>query len=531
MTHFSWLDYTLFIGYLIAMVSVGFLFVKEQHTVKDFFLAGRSMGSFVVCISVIAALFSSISYLGAPSEVYSNGLAFFWVSLSFFIATPFTTIFLLPFFYRARFTTAYQYLEERFSLPVRLLSSGMFILRVLLWLSGAVYASALALQQATGMDMTFSILTAGILTTFYTTLGGMKAVIWTDVMQFFVLIGGQLLILLVAFGKLPGGWSELMDVAVNHGQAFPKANIDPHERLNWMGLIIGGAFMSLVQMATDQVSVQRYMTSRSLGEARKALWMKLAFTLPVLSLFYGTGIVLRAFYNHGGDPLASHAIERSDQILPYFVVHELPSGFPGILVAAVFGASMSVASAGLNSLASATMVDFQQRLGNAPLPSDARQIMQARAWTVFYGVVMILLAFVIRKLGTLVEATNTIIGVVGGPLLGLFILGIFFRRVGSRAALIGCVLGFVATLTTKLWGMSFAPGETIGAVMSTWLPAFIVNVCDYLSRISFLWFTFLGTSVTCAWALLLSCFKGMQSSKELRGLVWDQEMMGNQEQV
>ena len=123
MTHFSALDYTLFVAYLIAMVSVGFLFVREQHTVKDFFLAGRSMGSFVVCISVIAALSSGTSYLGAPGEVYSNGLAFFWVSFAFFLATPFTTLFLLPFFYRSRFFTAYQYLEERFSLPVRLLVS------------------------------------------------------------------------------------------------------------------------------------------------------------------------------------------------------------------------------------------------------------------------------------------------------------------------------------------------------------------------------------------------------------------------
>ena len=500
MIHFGWIDYTVAAVYLTTLVIVGSLFVKGQHSINDFFLAGRSMGGLVVAISILAAFFSGISYLGAPAEVYKNGLAFFWVMLAFFIATPFTTLFLMPFFYRARFLTAYHYLEERFSLPVRLLASGLFILRVSLWLGGAVYAPALALKQATGLPLWISILATGILTTFYTTLGGMKAVIWTDVIQFFVLFGGQALIVVAALVKIPGGWSEIAQVAAANGQPLPLATLDPSVRITWPGVLLAAALLLLVQMATDQVAVQRYMTARDLRTARRALWLKLAATLPVLALFYGTGVVLRAFYNHAPDPLATKLISSADQILPYFVVNELPCGLPGVLIAAILGASMSTCSAGLNSLASATMVDFQQRLSRGPKSSDAQQLRQARLWTVAYGALVIGLAYVVSRLGTLVEATNTIIGMIGGPLLGLFITGIFIKRVNASAALCGCVVGFAACIVTKL-----------------------------CTETSFLWFTFIGTAVTCLVAWLLSFLWRSAQAKDLRGLVWDNSMLANEE--
>lgn len=493
MSHFTLIDYILFGSYLLASVLIGLLFVKEQRTMKDFFLAGRSMGSVVVAISVMAAMFSGISYLGGPAEVYVNGLAFGWVLFSFFIATPITTIFILPFFYRARFITAYQYLEERFSLPARLLASGLFILRVLLWLGAATYAPALALQQATGLSLEFSILATGILTTLYTMMGGMKAVIWTDVMQFCVLFGGQIVILLVAVGKIPGGLGEVIHVAQTHGQPMPLASWDPTVRLTWASVILGGAILNLVQMATDQVAVQRYMTAKDVKTAQRGLWYKLIVTVPVLGLFYGTGSVLRAFYNHHPDPLATHAIEKADQILPWFVVHELPTGLAGVLVAAIFAASMSTISAGLNSLASATMVDFQQRLTDKPLPDDERQIFQARMWTLFYGVLVVALAFVVGQLGTLVEVTNTIIGLVGGPILGMFLCGIFIGRIGPKAILIATILGFAVSLLVKL-----------------------------NTDISFVWITSVGAGVTILLAGALSFILPGRPAVELEGLTWQQ---------
>src|SRR5438552_1196167 len=193
--HLTPFDYAIFAIYLLGTVLVGLMVGKGQKSIKSYFLADKSMGFILVGVSVLAALFSGISYLAYPSEIYSHGVGFFFVALSFFIATPITSIVFLPFFCRSRFFTAYQYLEERFSVQVRVLASALFILAVLLRLGLATYAPALALEQVTGLPLWFTILCTGILTTLYTTLGGIKAVIWTDTMQFVVLMGGQLLIL------------------------------------------------------------------------------------------------------------------------------------------------------------------------------------------------------------------------------------------------------------------------------------------------------------------------------------------------
>jgi len=490
LTRFTWLDYGVFVGYLAASVLVGVLFVREQRTIKDYFLAGRSMGFVVVAISVIAALFSGISYLGAPSEVYAHDISFILILASFFIGTPITTVVFLPFFYRAKFYTAYHYLEERFSVGVRTLASAMFITRVLLWLALATYAPALALEQVTGIPLWVTILTTGVLTTFYTTLGGMKAVIWTDVMQFVVLVGGQIVILFTAIGKVPGGLAEVYQIGLEGGKFTVNFSIDPTVRVTLWGLILGGAFMNMVQLATDQVSVQRYMTATSLKAAQRSLWLKLVVGIPITSIFYLSGVVLYAFYQTHGDPLAGGRITKADQILPYFVVNELPIGLPGVLIAAIYAASMSTISAGINALTTATLVDFYQRLWR-PNPEPRRQLRLAKYLTLFYGVVVLVLAFIVDKLGTLLEASNTAIGLVGGPLLGLFMLGMLSRRANAKGAVIG-------------WGTGVAV---------------LLPVC-FMTKVSFLWFAVIGCLTTMGVGQVVSLFTAPPEAKQLDGLTF-----------
>ena len=215
--HFSLLDYGVFALYLLATVLIGTVFIKGQRNLDEYFLAGRTMGSVIVAMTILASLFSGISFLAAPSEGYANGPIFFLANVAFFIATPITAVLFLPVYYNSRFFTAYQYLEERFSVLLRTLASASFILRVLLWLAAATYAPALALEQATGMPLWFTILCTGLLTTLYTTFGGMRAVIWTDVMQLLVLFGGQLAIALVALARVPGGMSGVIELGKQAG--------------------------------------------------------------------------------------------------------------------------------------------------------------------------------------------------------------------------------------------------------------------------------------------------------------------------
>lgn len=485
------MDYTVFAAYLLGTVAIGLWFVRGQRDLNEYLLAGRSMGSVVVAMTVLAALFSGISFLAAPSEGYANGPVFYLVNLGFFIATPLTALIILPFYYNSRFYTAYQYLEERFSVQVRTIASASFILRVLLWLGAATYAPALALEQATGLPLWFTIVVTGLLTTVYTTFGGMRAVIWTDIMQLIVLFGGQLAIALVAISRVPGGLDKVIELGKEGGRLELSLSPDPTVRVTLWGLLIGAAFMSLVQMATDQVSVQRYLTARDLKTAQRGLWLKLAMTLPVTFVFYGTGLVLYAYYRVHGDPLEAGKITRADQILPYFVVNELPAGFPGIFIAAIFAASMSTVSAGINSLTSASLVDFYQRLWRRPDLSERNQLKIARTLTIAYGAIVIVLAFLVQHLGTLLEATNKVISLVGGPLIGLFLLGILVPRCTGRGALIGWMAGL----------------------------GVLLPIC-FATQISFLWYALTGCATTMLVGYLVSLLEPAPSNQQLAGLTW-----------
>jgi SSS family transporter len=330
-----------------------------------------------------------------------------------------------------------------------------------------------------------------VLTTLYTTFGGMRAVIWTDVMQLVVLFGGQLAIAVVGLTRVPGGMSGVIELGKQGGRLNLSLSPDPTVRLTLWGLLIGAAFMHLVQMATDQVSVQRYLSASSLKVARRGLWMKLIMTLPVTAVFYGTGLVLYAFYQVNGDPLAAGRITKADQILPYFVVHELPRGLPGLFIAAIYAASMSTISAGINSLTSASLVDFYQRLWRNPNLAEKHQLKIARWLTFLYGTLVILLAFLVHRLGTLLEATNKVIGLIGGPLVGLFLLGILSKRATARGALIGWLGG----LATTVW------------------------VC-FGTTISFLWYAMTGCFVTMAIGYAFSRFDRPPASEQLRALTF-----------
>lgn len=481
MSKFTFLDYGIFVVYLLASVLIGLLFVKEQRNLKDYFLAGRSMGSIVVAISVLAALFSGITYLGAPAEVYAHSFWFVLIALSFFIATPTTNLLFLPFFYNSKFFTAYQFLEERFSVGIRTLAAVLFITRTMIWLALATYAPALALEQVTGIPLWLTITATGLLTTFYTTLGGMKAVIWTDVMQFIVLFGGQLAIILVAVSYVPGGAQGVYEIGQAGGKYALSFSLDPTIRVTFWALIIGGAFANLVQMATDQVSVQRYLTATDIKTAQRSLWIKLAMTLPVVGIFYLTGLVLYAFYQTKGDPVAAGLVASVDQILPYFVVTELPIGMPGLLVAAIYAASMSTISAGLNSMTSSTLVDVYQRLIK-PDAKEEHQLTLARYITLIFGVIVTALAFVVSSLGTILQASNTIFGLVGGPLLGLFFLGMLSKRANAKGAFLGWLAGFLILLPVV-----------------------------YMTKVSFLWFGLIGCLATWLLGLAFSLISPSQN--------------------
>jgi sodium-coupled monocarboxylate transporter 8/12 len=349
-----------------------------------------------------------------------------------------------------------------------------------------IYAPALAIMEITGWPLWISVVLTGGAATLYTTFGGMKAVIWTDSLQFLVLCGGIVLILGFAIVEVPGGFATAWDLAARAGRTrFLNFSLDPTVRITFWGAVIGGTCHNLVQMVTDQISVQRYLTAKSLEECQRALWLKLGVTLPLVSFFYLTGTVLFGYYqvhpdrepvvNAAGQVVARAEAGGQDQarplsggqqnrILPFFVVRQLPSPLPGILIAAVFGATIATVSAGINALATAALVDF----GSAPGTgghSEAGQFRLARALTVLFGIVATTLALGIGRLGTLVEVSVKTFGVFGGPLLGIFFLGVLSRRANGNGALIGGVAGAIT-------GLAVAFSDTLSPIglSMMWIP-------------------------------------------------------------
>jgi sodium-coupled monocarboxylate transporter 8/12 len=479
-------DVALFVGYSLLLLGIGLYLTRRQTSLQSFLVADRNVHWTIVGVSVLAALFSGVTYLGAPAEGFFHDLTYLWAVAALLIATPVTTRIFLPLFRESNIYTAYEYLERRFDRRLRHLASGLFIVRVTFYLAVAIYAPSLAVMEVTGWPLWTAVLLTAACATIYTALGGMRAVIWTDSLQFLVLCGGIALIIAFAAWNVPGGLTEAWRVAGADGKtSLLHLSPDPRVRLTVWGCILGGASNALVQLVTDQMAVQRYLTAPSLRDSQRALWLKLWMSLPLIPLFYITGTILYAYYRVTPDavPYLKHAnlvpalaqsattsppLE-SDRILPYFVMHTLPSPLRGLLIAALFGATIGTVSAGVHSLATATIVDF---FGAARTTRDAT-VARARLLIVVFGTLCSVLALaVIPRLGTIVEAVVTIMGLFGGPLLGVFLLGALTRRPNANSALFGAALG-----------------AATGAIVAFSRPLLGVEL-------SFMWISFVATAVT-----------------------------------
>lgn len=449
------LDLVVFGVYMLFSIGVGVWFTRRQKDLRSYLLADQDMHWFLVSISVIAALFSGITYLGAPAETFKNDLGYLWTLVAFFVATPVTARLFLPFFYNLRIYTAYEYLELRFDRRLRWLASGLFILRVTMWLAIATYAPALAIHETTGVPLMFSILLTGIATTFYTALGGMKAVIWTDTMQFLVLFGGIFFVVGYALMGIPGGLAGAWEIAGAAGKTQSlNLSLDPKVRVTLWAALLGGAAHNMVQMITDQVSVQRYLTAPSLQDSQKSLWFKLWVTVPLVSIFYLTGTVLFAFYQVHPERLGE--MTNPDRILPLFVARELPPPLPGLLIAAIFAATMSTVSAGINSLTGSALMDLGRMHQGGVAGDEGGKVRAARWITALFGLIATVLALAAGKIGTLVEAPVRVFGLLGGPLLGVFFLAVLSRRANGNGALLGALAGgIIAVVATFVWQVSF----------------------------------------------------------------------------
>ena len=442
-TGLSSLDWIVLVVYLVAMLGIGASFVGRQRSTSEYFKASQQMPWLPVALSVIAGLFSGISFIGQPARVYRHDSAMIAYPFSVLLLTPVIVYVLLPYYRRLNVTTAYEYLECRFGLNVRLLGSALFLGKRLLWVAIVAVAPSLALSTVTGLSVINSILIIGLISTVYTGMGGTRAVIWTDAVQFAVFTIGQLAIIGLVASRVDGGFSEICRVGFVDHKAWASLDVDFTQLTFWTALV-ACFFIGLSDLGTDQMTVQRLIAAKDEKAARRALWFNAIFKFPAMAIMLAMGVGLWVFYKQHPDRLGLDAADY-DKLVPYFVMRELPAGVRGLVIAAIFAAAMSSFSSGLNSMATAYMADWHQRLAKRQA-DDRRSLRRAKQLTYVLGFAVTLLGILIYKIGiqSIIDSSNKYLGFFGGSLLGIFLLGALTRRAKALPTVLGGLLGVCA---------------------------------------------------------------------------------------
>ncbi|KAL3283629.1 hypothetical protein HHI36_006768 [Cryptolaemus montrouzieri] len=446
-------DYAVLICVLLisSMIGIYYRFTGgKQKTTKEYLLADKNMPVLPVAFSLMASFMSAITLLGVSSENYSYGIQFIAINVSYAIFTWVAAYYYLPVFFQLQATSAYEYLEKRFGKTTRTAASLLYTFQMVLYMGIVLYAPAIALEALTGINRVSAILSVGLVCMFYSTIGGMKAVLITDVFQSLLMFAAVISIIVCAVID-KGSFSEIWRIA-NEGNRTGLWNfdIDPTVRHSWFSLTIGGGVTFLSLYAVNQTQVQRYMTVKDLKTAQKALWWNWPI-LTALSLTTSfSGLAIYSKY-HDCDPVKSKVIATSDQLMPLYVVDSMGHipGVSGLFVAGIFSASLSTVSAALNSLAAVTVEDYYKplykRFFNYPL-TEKKALIQSKLIAFIYGGVCLVVAFLAQLLGGVLQAALTIFGTIGGPLLGIFTLGMFTTTANQKGTLLGLCSGAAVSL-------------------------------------------------------------------------------------
>uniref|UniRef100_A0A9L0RH02 Solute carrier family 5 member 6 n=1 Tax=Equus caballus TaxID=9796 RepID=A0A9L0RH02_HORSE len=487
---FSTVDYVVFILLLVLSLAIGLYHACRgwgQHTIGQLLMADRKMTCFPVALSLLATFQSAVAILGVPSEIYQFGTQYWFLGISYFLGLLIPAHVFIPVFYRLHLTSAYEYLELRFNKAVRVCGTVTFIFQMVIYMGVVLYAPSLALNAVTGFDLWLSVLTLGIVCSVYTALGGLKAVIWTDVFQTLVMFLGQLSVIIVGSAKV-GGLGHVWDVASQHGR-------------------ISGIDSCYAVFPCQQV---------------------------VLCMGCLIGLVMFAYYQEY--PMSTQQAQAApDQFVLYFVMDLLKGlpGLPGLFVACLFSGSLSTISSAFNSLATVTMEDLIRPW--FPQFSEVQATMLSRILAFGYGLLCLGMAYISSHLGPVLQAAISIFGMVGGPLLGLFCLGMFFPCANPPGAIVGLLAGLImafwigiGSIVTSM-GSSMAPSHPNGSsislpsnlttvTMTTLMPSTTLSKpagLQHLYSLSYLWYSAHNSTTVIVVGLIVSLLTGGMRGRTL----------------
>jgi SSS family solute:Na+ symporter len=437
------IDFAILVLYLAGITLFGARFRRGQKTLRDYFLGGRTAPWWALALSIVATETSTLTIISTPGIAFGGNLGFLQLVLGYLIARVILCVVLIPQYFQGEFYTAYQLLEKRFGARMKSAAAVIFLATRALAEGVRISAIGKVVSVAFGTGERLSILIVAVLTLFYTFEGGMRAVIWTDVIQFALYLTGSIAAFFLLLHKIPGGWMEVTQAAAAAGgklRIFDFAFSLTQSYTFWSG-VLGGTFLTMASHGTDQTMVQRLLAARNERDSKTALLASGVIVFVQFALFLVIGVMLFVFAQHnllpvpGGDP---------DRIFPQFIVHDMPVGLTGLVLASIFAIAMSNASGSLNSLASSSIIDLGAQRVDAAHP-----LRRSRRMTLVWGVVLALLGLI--RWGPVLVAGLTITSITYGALLGVFLLGTWNRHATENGALVGFVAGLVSLLAIRLY--------------------------------------------------------------------------------
>ncbi len=426
--------------YLIVLLGMGVYFARREKSTDDFFKAGGRVPWWAAGMSIFGTGLSVITFISLPAMTFASDLTYMPMSFAQFLAIPVVVAFYIPVFRRLKITTSYEYLETRFNLPSRIIGSAAFVTFQLARFAIVLYIPAFTLSLVTGISEVGCILIIGAIAIVYTVMGGIEAVIWTDVLQVIALLGGAFLCFFLIIMKLDGGAMELAQVAWRDGKLHmidSRLSLAPPTLLV---TVLGGFAYTMINAGSDQTYVQRYQTTAGEKDAARSLWTFGVLTIPAAFVFYGMGTALYVFFKDRPEAL-SPANQNFDAVFPWYIMTQLPAGAAGLIVAGLFAAAMSSLDSAMNSVAAVATTDYYRRFKKDA--SEAKALRFAKIATAAVGIVgtavALLMAASSERIGSLLNEFQKWIGLLAGGLGGLFLLGLLSKRANGPGAIAGLI--------------------------------------------------------------------------------------------
>jgi len=437
---FGTVNYVILGVYLVGMLAIGLRFARKQRTREDYFLAGRNMPWLPVAMSMFASVTSAVTFIGVPAISYSGNLALLAACIVSPLVLPVLIYVLYPVYRSMRATTSYEYIGARFGPRTRYAVSALFVLARLGWMGTVIYAPAVALTIATGVPQWVAILLMGSVATIYTVMGGLAAVLWTDFVQFIILVAGAVWVAIALVHAVPGGFAGIVSTAAAAGKA--DVWVISLGTMNILAVAVSFYLSMLQEYGTDQVTVQRLLAVRTNKGVTRAAMFNAGTDFAMIALLTFIGIGLFAFY---GSVASLPAGISGKSILPYYIMTSLPVGVSGLVISAVFAAAMSSMDSGINSLVTVIDNEFVTRMGREARAAGFT-VRRARYLTLVLGLMATGLAFYAARIGNIIEAFFTFMSLFNAPVLALFILGIVSPRARAGAWLAGVVVSIPCTM-------------------------------------------------------------------------------------